>query len=228
MRKVAVIGVGQFGWSLARQLTMLGADVLVLDADENKVNLADEVVSQAVCVDVTNEAALQKLGLNEVDVAVVCLRDDVEANLLATTVLQRLGVKEIWVRSVNDVQAQILQALKVDRILSIEEEMAKQTAHSLVNPGMHAFVSLTPEHSVVEIRAKESFVGKTLQEIDFRREYGVNVVAIKSSRLETLSDGTQKVVAVVNDTPGGDDVVRENDILLLIGAAENIARLQKL
>lgn len=228
MRKVAVLGIGEFGWSLARQLTRSGADVLAIDSDEAKVNMADPVVAQAVCVDMTDEAALQKLNLADVDVAVVCLGDNVEGSLLATTILQRLGVKEIWVRAVNEVQAQILQALKVDRILSIEEEMGKQIAHSLVNPGMHAFVSLTPEHSVVEIRAKKPFVGKSLSDIDFRNRYRVNVVAIKSSRIETAPDGTQKVVSVINDMPGRDDVVGEDDVLVLIGGAENIARLQKL
>ena len=228
MRKVAVLGAGRFGWSLAQQLTGLGADVLVLDTDENKINMADETVAQAVCVDVTNESALRKLNLADVDIAVVCLGDNVEGSLLATTVLQRIGVKEVWVRAVNEVQTQILQALKVDRILSIENEMGKQTAHSLVNPGMHAFLSLTPEHSVVEIRAKKAFIGKTLREMDFRNSYGVNIVAIKSTRIETANDGTQNVVNVINDLPWPDDVVKEDDILVLIGSAKNLARLQKL
>jgi len=228
MRKVAVLGAGRFGWSLAQNLTRLGADVLVLDADENRVNAADEVVAQAVCVDVTNEMALRKLDLDDVDVAVVCLGDNVEGSLLATTILQRLGVKEIWVRAVNEVQGQILRALRVDRIVSIEDEMGRQIAHSLVNPGMHAFMSLTPEHSVVEIRAKQPFVGKTLRELDFRNRYGVNIVAIKSTRIETESDGTQKVVNLINDLPYADDVVQKDDVLILIGSAENLARLQKL
>ena len=228
MRKVAILGAGRFGWSLAQQLTRLGADVLVLDADENKIALADDIVAHAICVDVTNEAALRKLSLSDVDLAIVCLGDNVEGSLLATTIAQRLGVKEIWVRSVNAVQVQILQALKVDRILGIENEMGKQIAHSVVNPGMHAFMALTPEHSMVEMRAKQPFIGKTLSGVDFRNTYGVNVVAIKTTRMETAADGTQKAVAVMNDLPGADDVIKDGDILILIGSEENIARLQKL
>ena len=227
MRKVAVLGAGRFGWSLARYLTQLGADVLVLDGDEDRVNQADEIVAQAVCVDVTNEAALRRLNLAEVDVAVVCLGENVEGSLLAATVLQRIGVKEVWVRAVSEVQQQILQALRVDRIIPIEDEMGRQVAHSLVNPGMHAFMSLTPEHSVVEIRAKEPFVGKTLREIDFRNTYGVNVVAIKSTQIETAPDGSQRVATVINDLPWAEDVIQKDDVLILIGSAENLARVQK-
>ena len=228
MRKAAVLGAGRFGWSLAQHLTKFGAEVLLLDSTEDKVNRAAEIVAHAVCVDVTNENALRKLNLTAVDVAIVCIGDNIEASLLAATILQRIGVKEIWVRAVTDVQTQILRALDVDRILVIEEEMGKQVAHSLVNPGMNAFMSITAQHSVVEMRAKKDFVGKTLRELDLRRRYGVNVVAIKSQKIEKTRDGGQKVVEVINDLPGPDDKITEDDTFILIGGEENLANLQKL
>lgn len=228
MRKAAVLGAGRFGWSLAQYLTKFGAEVLLLDSTEEKVNRADETVAHAVCVDVTNETALKKLNLTTVDVAIVCIGDNIEASLLAATILQRIGVKEIWVRAVSEVQTQILRALNVDRILVIEEEMGRQVAHSLVNPGMNAFLSITAEHSVVEMQAKKPFIGKTLRELDLRRKYGVNVVAVKSQKIEKTREGEQRVSEIINDLPGPDDVINEEDTLILIGGEENLAKLQKM
>ena len=228
MRKIVVLGAGRFGWSLARQLTRLGADVLVLDSDETKVNQADEVVAQAACVDIRDEEALKRFNLSSVDIAVVAIGENIEGSLLAATILQRFGVREVWVRAVSDVQAQILQALGVDRILKIEEEMGKQVAYSLVNPGLHAFLSITPNHSVVQMRAKPPFVGKTLREIDFRNRHGVNVVAIRNTRYEKARDGSVKPVEHINDLPGGDDVIGSDDVLVLIGSDENLALIQKM
>lgn len=228
MRKAAVLGAGRFGWSLAQYLTKFGAEVLLLDLNEDMINMADDTIAHAVCVDVTNETALKKLNLTTVDVAIVCIGDNIEASLLAATILQRIGVKEIWVRSVSEIQKQILRALDVDRILVIEEEMGRQVAHSLVNPGMNAFLSITAQHSVVEMSAKKPFIGKTLRDLDLRRRYGVNVVAIKSQKIEKKRDGEQRITEVINDLPGPDDVITADDTLILIGGEENLAKLQQL
>jgi len=228
MKKIAILGAGRFGTSLVTHLTRLGIDVLVLDHDEAKINAMDDSVAQAVCVDITNEAALSRLHLKDADIAVVCLGDNVEGSLLATVILQRLGVKEVWVRAVNEVQTHILEALKVSRILSIEDEMGRQIAHNLANPGMNLYMSITPEHNMVEIAAKKPFIGKTLGEVDFRNRYGINVVAIKNTATEKAEDGTERTVSVVNDLPGADNVIQPDDVLILIGNAESLEQIQRL
>lgn len=228
MKKIAILGAGRFGTSLVTHLSDKGVDVVVLDNDESKIDTINESVAQAICVDITNEHALNKLHLHEADVAVVCLGDNVEGSLLATVILQRIGVKEIWVRAVNSMQVQILEAMKVSRVLSIEDEMGRQLAHNLANPGMHLYLSITPGHKMLEIAAKKPFIGKTLKAVDFRNRYGVNVVAIKRTITEKFEDGTQKESVVVNDIPSADSFINPDDVLIIIGSTDNLERIQRL
>ena len=186
------------------------------------------MVSQAICLDVASESAMKTLHLENIDLAVVCVGNNIESSLLATTILQRLGVKEVWVRAVNDVQVQILYALNVQKVLNLEQDMATQVAHAIASPGTRMLMPLTAGHLLLEIAVKPSFVGKTLAEMDFRNSYGVNVIAIKSLVRRTRKDGSEETVVEINDLPRADDVIKEGDTLVLIGSEENVKGLQKM
>lgn len=221
--RIGVFGLGRFGAGLAIRLAELGADVLAVDSDEEKVNEIDQHVSRAVCLNATNEFAVRKLNPQELDLCVVSIGRNIEAGLLATVVLQKCGAKNIMVRAIDQNQAEILQAMGVRRIISLEKEMAQHVAQSIVRPGIQMLTSITADHSLAEVQAKSQFVGKTLAECDFRNAYGVNIVAIKST--EKAEDG-EKGEVKVNDLPMGDDVIKEGDVLVVIGADEKIRALQ--
>jgi len=225
-QRIAVFGLGRFGFGLAVRLAELGCEVLAVDSDSELVEEIDQRVSRAVCLDVTNEFAMTKLDVKSIDLAVVSIGRNMEAGLLATNVLQRLGVRNIWVRAIDRNQAEILEAMGVDRTISLEFEMARQVAQEIAMPGTHVIARITANHSLAEVKAKPEFLGKTLEELSFRNRYGVNVVAIKSREVATGPEGPEKVEIHVNDLPHADDVIQEGDVLVVIGADEKIAELQ--
>jgi trk system potassium uptake protein TrkA len=224
VQRIAVFGLGRFGFGLAVDLAELGADVLAVDSDTELVEEIDQRVSRAICLDATNEFAMRKLDLDSIDLAIVCIGRNIEAGLLVTAVLQRLGVKDIWVRAIDHNQAEILDAMGVMRIISLEKEMARQVAQEIVAPGTQVIVPITVDHSLAEVKAKPEFAGKTLQDLDFRNRFGLNIVAIKSR--EVGPDGTPKGEPYINDLPHADDVIKEGDVLVVIGSDEKLRDLQ--
>lgn len=225
--RIGVFGLGRFGYGLAVRLAEHGADVLAVDSDPGVVEEIDLRVSRAVCLDATNEFAVKKLEPETIDLAVVCIGRNISAGLLLTAVLQRVGIKEIWVRAIDMNQAQILERMGVSRIISLENEMARRVAQEIAMPAAQVIAPLTSGHSLAEVKAKPSFIGKTLAELNMRNEYGVNIVAIKTREVTKSADGTpERVEMRINDLPHGDDVIHEGDVLVVIGSDEKIAALQ--
>ena len=225
-RHIAVFGLGRFGAGLAIRLAELGAEVLAVDSDPQIVAEIDPRVSKAVCLDATNAFAIRKLDLSDLDMAVVSIGRNIEAGLLVTAVLQKAGVSNIMVRAIDQTQAEILQAMGVTKIISLEKAMALQVAQSIVRPGIHMIASITADHSLADVKAKPEFVGKSLAQINFRNEYGVNIVAIKSTERTRGPNGVEKAEVRVNDLPYGEDVIEEGDVLVVIGPDDKILALQ--
>jgi trk system potassium uptake protein TrkA len=224
--RIAVFGLGRFGSDLAVRLAQLGADVLAVDSEPELVEEIDQRVSRAISLDATNEFAMRKISAGDIDLAVVCIGRNIEAGLLVTAVLQRLGVKDIWVRAIDQNQAQILEAMGITRIISLEREMARQVAQQIAMPGTQIVAPITTNHSLAEVKAKPEFIGKTLQQLDLRNRLGLNIVAIKSREVTTGPEGPEKVEIHVNDLPHAEDVIKEGDVLVVIGADDKIAGLQ--
>ncbi len=227
MRQIAVIGLGNFGFTVAKELTDHGAQVLAIDEKKERIELIKECVNTAVAADTTDEKALKAIGVQNVDVAVVCIGEDVEANLLTTILLKKIGVKKIWARAISPLQHEILKSLEVDNIINLEEEMGKITANSLIAPNISRFISLMPGHSFMEIKMPASIVGKTIQEIHPRRKSKVNIVAIKKKRPQITGTGERTFEEYIEDVPSSDDPLEESDILLLVGKDEDLQKFSK-
>lgn len=225
-RQIGVFGLGRFGFGLAVRLAELGAEVLAIDLDPSVVEQVDQRVARAICLDVTDEFAARKAEIDTLDLAIVCIGRNIQSSLLATAVLRKLGARQIWVRAIDQNQAEILEAIGVAKIISLEKEMALQVAQSIVMPGTHMIAPITVHHSLAEVQAKPEFVGKTLGELNLRKNYGVNVVAIKSREAVRDPNGPERIETRVNDLPAADDVIGEGDILVVIGADDNILSLQ--
>jgi len=225
-RRIGVFGLGRFGSGLAVRLAELGADVLAVDADPPKVEQIDQRVSRALCLDFTNEFAMKKVEVGTLDLAIVCVGRNIQSGLLATAVLQKLGAKDIWVRAIDQSQAEILEAMGVAKIVSLEKEMALRVAQSIMMPVTQMIMPIAVNHHLAEVEAKREFAGKTLGELNFRNVYGVNVVAIKSRQAIRNGNGSEKVETIVNDLPDADAVIREGDVLVVIGTYEEVVALQ--
>lgn len=227
MRSIAVIGLGIFGSTLARELTDKGAQVIAVDSDKNKVEAVKESVTYAVTLNSMDKNALISASVQDVDVAVVCIGDDVEANLLTTLLLKKIGVRRIWSRAINGLQKEILKTLDVDQIVSLEEEMGLTVARSLVSSDVSKRIPLSEGHSIAEIKIPEAFIGKTLRVIEPRKEYKVNIVGIKYLLPAVNSSGKREFKEVFDDIPSPDQELKEDIFLLVAGLDKNIERFAK-
>ena len=206
MKRFMVIGLGRFGRRLAQALTETGQEVVAIDSREELVERVRDEVALAVCLDATDADLLKSQGVADIDVAIVCIGEDFESNALTTATLKSLGVPLVISRASTEIQRRILARIGADRVVLPEEELAEG-------------------HSLIQIRAPAMWHGRTLGEIDLRRKHEVNLVAIKRPVKARGPDGAEKIVEQVMDLPMAHTVIREDDVLVLVGATESLANL---
>jgi len=210
----AIIGMGRFGSSIAKNLYEMGYDVMAIDADEEKIQEHIQYVTYAVQADCTDEQAMKELGIRNFDVVVVAIGEDIQASILATLIVKELGVNHIVVKAQNERHGKVLYKIGADRVVFPERDMGIRVANNLVSPGILDFIELAEDYSVAEIAASEGMVGKDLVKLDLRAKFGVNVMAIKSG------DN-------INIAPNAQDTIQAGDILVVIGHNSDIKRLEE-
>jgi len=224
MRNIAVIGLGGFGSSVARELTEKGVQVLAIDRTRELVEAIKDSVAHAATLNSTDEEALRAVGIQNVDVAVVCIGKDIEANLLTTILLKKMGVHCIWTRALSPLQQEILKMLEVDNIVNLEKEMGGFVATSLASANITRHIPLAKGHSIVEVQVPSEFANKTLRELDPRNQYNINIVAIKKMIPGINEQGERIMEESIEDVPKPDDVLEETDRLLIVGSDKNVER----
>ncbi|MBU4305900.1 MAG: TrkA family potassium uptake protein [Candidatus Omnitrophica bacterium] len=227
MRQIAVLGLGSFGSTVAKTLTDQGVEVLAVDADKEKVEDIKDYVAVAVSLDTTDEKALRSIGIEQVDAAIVCIGENVEANLLTITLLKKMGIKNIYGRSVNPLQEEILKSLEITKIINLEREMGESVGKSLTNPNIQVCMKLSSGHTMAEIKIPKEFCGRTLKELNLRKRYDVNIVAIKKQTPSINERGQRILIEQINDLPQAEDVLEESDALIVVGKQESIALLSQ-
>jgi len=224
MRQFAIIGLGRFGSSVAKTLSGKRYQVLAIDSSEAIVqNISDEV-TQAVCLDATDEKALRSVGIDNVDVAIVGVGTNLEASILITLNLKEIGIKEIVCKAVNEDHKKVLEKIGATRVVQPEREMGSRIANSLISTSVIEHIELSDESSIVELISPKEFIGKSLREIDVRVKYGVNVIAVKRKIPSASKKGEEEIV---NVTPKAEDIIKKGDILVVLGANECIDLLKK-
>jgi len=225
MPQFAVIGLGAFGKKVAFTLSEKGANVIAIDKNRDSVEEIKEQVSAALVLDSTDEDAMKAAGIKDVDAAVVALGDNQEEAILITAILKKMGVSKIVARAINQLYAHVLKSVGADTVIVIEERMGEDLAKRLLSPEIYQHVVLTTGHSLVEMEARPEFIGKSLRQLDFRKTFRVNIIAIQKKIPSVNEEGkvTQKIE--VNDVPGPEDRIEKGDILVVVGADENIERM---
>ena len=224
MRHIAVIGLGNFGSTVARALTDRGAHVVAIDRSKERVEDLKESVSYAVALDTVNADALKAIAIQDVDVAVVCIGQDIEANLLTTLLLKKLGVKKIWARAISPLQQEILRTMEIDEIINLEEDMGRIVAGSLASANVTRNIPLSEGHSLAEVKVPESFVGKTLQQIAPQERFRVNVVAVIKRIPRIDETGRRTFEEAFEEEPSRQEPLDTEDMLVVIGSDGNIQR----
>lgn len=216
MRSFVVIGIGRFGSNLAKTLYSLGNDVLAIDPSEDRINHISDYVTHAVAGDPRDEAVLRAAGVRNFDCAVVALSDDYQSNVLVTLMLKEMGLPYVVSKAGSDLQARVLLKVGADKIVFPEKDMGMKVAQGLATANILDFIDISDDYSIVEIKTPDKWVSKSLAMLNARAHYGINVIAIKH--------GEQDEIDI---SPDPTYLFRKEDIIVLIGAHENIKKITK-
>lgn len=216
MQKVAVIGLGRFGLALAETLAKEGLEVIAIDTDPEVVDYIKDKVALAVTADGTSLETQKSLGLGKVDTVVAAIGDNFEACQLAMLSARDLDYPRVIARANDRTKETILRRLGADEVIMPEEQAAHKLAQKLAKPSLLEAVEIGDEHSFVQVKAPRGIAGKTLLELQLRKNFGVNLVAIKKPGI----GGAHDAIAI----PGPDTKPATDDILMLVGKNKDIDR----
>jgi len=211
VKQYAVIGLGRFGTSIARRLYEAGQEVLGIDANEEKVEDAELFVTHAVVADTTETKALRAIGISNFDCVIVAIGNDMQSSILTVSLLKELGVKKVIAKALGKRHGQVLEKVGADWIIYPERDMGERVANQLLSPNMLNYIELSKEHSIEEIMIPSKMAEKSLRDLDIRAQYNVSVIAI-------VREGDIII------SPSPDRIIHKEDLLVMIGKREDIAR----
>ncbi|MBI0576975.1 TrkA family potassium uptake protein [Neobacillus cucumis] len=212
-KQFAVIGMGRFGSSLSAELFKEGAEVLVIDKNEKRIQENSDFSTHAVVADTTDERVIKELGLRNMDVVVVAIGDDIQASILTVMILKELGAIQVIAKAVTNQHAKVLTQVGADRVVLPERETGIRIAKNLLSPNVLDFIELSDEYKIEEIVASSFMIGKSLRELDIRAKYQLSVIAIKS-------DGK------MNISPFPDDKINPGDTLVVLGEKKLLKKFE--
>lgn len=175
---ILVLGLKTFGRSIVKQLYEYNCEVLAIDKDMDRVEEVAEYATEAVQVDIRDTQELKKLSLNNFDVAVVTV-DDLGISIMATMIFEEAGIPKIIVKSTSDIHKKILEKMGVKFIVSPDKEMGIKLAKGIMDINIIDSINASEDYDIVEINVKSKWIGKTLEKLNFRNKYGMNVIGVK-------------------------------------------------
>jgi trk system potassium uptake protein TrkA len=214
-KHIVVIGLGEFGSELAQELSKQ-CEVLALDRDENKVNAVVDAVQRALILDVRDFNSLSSVVTADFDEAIVAIGESLEASILCTLYLKKIGVKFIHAKAKTEDQAAILRSVGATEIISPERETARRLAAQIINPNLLDFVPLEEDYRVMDVAPPDPLYGRSLEELDLRKQFGVFVIAIR-----------ELIPARFVFLPEPSFVIKPSDILVMIGREKDLMRIQE-
>lgn len=204
MKSILLIGLGKFGRHIAMHLNQMNAQVMAVDCDEEKVNEVLPFVTNAQIGDSTNADFLESLGIRNFDVCIVAIGDNFQNSLETTCTLKELGAELVVSRATEDVQAKFLLRNGADEILYPEKQLAKWAAVRYASRHVFDYIELDDTHSIVEVAVPHEWHGKSVGQINIRRKYNINILAIKQEN---------KLNAMINP----DTVLSKDNTMLVLG-----------
>lgn len=178
-KSYAVFGLGRYGIAVARELVCHGVEVIAVDSDEKIVNAAAVELPICKCADITDPEAIRQLGISNVDVVIVAMANNLEASVMAVTLCKEIGVKTVIAKCANEMHQKILKRVGADKVVFPENESGIRLAKNLLSSGFVDMVSLAKSVSMIELDMKPEWVGKNLIDLNLRKKYSMNVVAIR-------------------------------------------------
>lgn len=174
----AVFGLGRYGFAVAKELVRHGAEVLAVDSDEELVNAAITEIPYCKCADITEPEVIKQLGIANIDVVIIAMASSLEASVMATMLCKEIGVKTVITKCATDMDCKILSKVGADRVVFPESESGIRLAKNLLSSGFVDIMDLSSDVSMIELEVRPEWDGKSLLELNLRKKYAINVVAI--------------------------------------------------
>jgi trk system potassium uptake protein TrkA len=227
--KFIIIGLGNFGSSLAEKLTQMGHEVIGVDKNIDKIEEIKDKVTIAICLDCKHPEAIKNLPIKNTDVVVVSIGEDEGANILTTALMKKMNVPRLISRSVSQLHETVLEAMEVSEIVRPEEETAERWAKKLSSSSILDSFELTDNYSIVEAKVPKKFNGKSVLEIGFNKNFNVIVLTIMKNKREKNILGLfrNKTKLEIQGIATAETILQEGDIMVLYGHNEKIQELLK-
>ncbi len=209
----AVFGLGRYGTAVAKELVENGMEVIAVDTDQKIVNDAAAYLPVCKCADVTDAEVISRLGIGGIDTVIICMASNLEASVMAVTLCKEAGVKTVIAKCANEMQQKILLRVGADQVVFPENEAGIHLAKNLLSSGFIDMISLSKDVSMVEIDIRSEWEGKNLIELNLRKKYGFNIVAIKKG---------ERVTATINP----EQVLDADTTLIVIANTANLRKLK--
>ena len=213
MKRIAIIGAGRFGMSLAESLTDAGAEVLVIDRNRPAMQLASEYAS-ALQGDATQLHMLEEAGIAECDVVVVAIGSNMEASMMVTANCKELGVPNVVAKATSELHGKILRRIGADSVVYPDRDSAHRLARTIANHDAVDFLEVSEGYSIAEVEVPEAIRGKTLAEADLRKKKGVTVLCIRRNDPENPNKPRKVLI------PQAGDTIQSDDLLIVFGATK--------
>jgi len=217
MKRFAVVGLGNFGFHAAKALFEDGNEVVAIDTDKVRVQAIDPYSTEAVVLDAADKEALKSLGLENMDGVIVSTGTKISTSILICLYLQENGVKKILAKALDEDHGKILKRVGATEIIHPERDMALRVSRGLSRPNILDFIPLADEFDLVQVVPPRDFIGKNLRELNLRAKYSVHIIAIK----ELVPENFLLV-------PPANFVIKDSDILIMLGRSEDIKRIKAL
>lgn len=211
MKSVLLIGLGRFGKHMALKLNELNHQVMAIDKKEELVNAILPFVTNAQIGDTTNEDFLKSLGVNNYDMCIVAIGNDFQSSLETTSLLKELGAKLVISRAARDTQAKFLLRNGADQVIYPEKQMANWAAVRYSADHILDFIEIDDNYAIFEVTTPENWIGKSIGQIDIRKKFGINIIAVKQGNK-------------LNLTVTPDMVLKKDETMLVLGEAKNIQK----
>ncbi|AVR45175.1 potassium transporter TrkA [Christiangramia fulva] len=225
--KYIIVGLGNFGASLAEKLSSLGNEVIGVDVSMPRIESLKNKITHVISLDATDKDAVMSLPYKDADTTIIAIGEDPGASILATAVMQQLHVKRLISRAISPLQQLVLEAMGVREIIHPEEETADRWSMKLNMPGVYDSFELNPQHNVVEVEVPSAFDGKSLQELSLRKNYNLIVLTTMKYIKEKNKLGIETSQIDVQDLASAKTVLHEGDLMVVYGHTKNIKKLIK-
>jgi trk system potassium uptake protein TrkA len=215
MNRAIVIGLGIFGSNIARDLFENGFDVVAIDKNKEAIQKIKNYSTKAVLADGTDKEVMDEIGIHENDIAIISFGEDLAAATLITLHLKQLRVKSIIVKAPNEEHKMILEKVGATDVIIPEMDVAKKVAKSLISPNVMDYIPLSEDYMILEMAPPNSFLGKTIAELQLRGKYSIEVIAVR----DVISGHIHMV-------PQADFIIKDGEVLIVIGKEADIRKIK--